>query len=196
MSSDVLACVPTCLCFVPACICGAAGLQLLTLAASVWVSVWVDPHSVEHHHSFPASLWKQQVRDALRAFQSLPARAGADELSHDAQYLRLFPTLVAPLLPPLPPLAPPPPPHKHRQHSQVFYAQVYAIIVGIMSVFGLLRMVGMALGALRAATQLHNGMVSALLRTTCRFYDLNPVGRIMNRCGVMPALLVGWLAGR
>lgn len=123
--------------------------------------------------------------------QSLPARAGADEFSHVAQYLRLSPTLVAPLHP----APPPPPPHKHRQHSQAFYAQVYAIIVGIMSVFGLLRMVGMALGALRAATQLHNGMVSALLRTTCRFYDLNPVGRIMNRCGVMTALLVGWLTG-
>jgi hypothetical protein len=74
MSSDVLACVPTCLCFVPSSVCGAAGLQLLTLAASVWVSVWVDPHSVEHHHSFPASLWKQQVRRATNAPISSRAR--------------------------------------------------------------------------------------------------------------------------
>jgi ABC-type multidrug transport system fused ATPase/permease subunit len=116
-----------------------------------------------------------------RALERMSSRMMLNIFACPQPLLRLF----------FPPPTPRPPTttiHTHRQHSQAFYAQVYAIIVGIMSVFGLLRMVGMALGALRAATQLHNGMVSALLRTTCRFYDLNPVGRIMNRCGVIAAL--------
>ena len=153
--------------------------QLLTLAASVWVSIWVDPHSAKHY-PFPISLWKEQVATQESGFPAsrypppLASRAPCWKGKPDAGRSHRAPS------------SPPPRPIvavSSPQHSQAFYAQAYAVIVGVMTLMGLLRMFGMALGALRASTYLHNTMVSTLLHTTCRFFDLNPVGRLMNRCG-------------
>ena len=69
-----------------------------------------------------------------------------------------------------------------QQHSQEYYAEVYTGIVGVTAVLSLLRLVGMAVGSIRAANIMHNAMATSLMLTTCRFYDVNPVGRIMNRC--------------
>ena len=72
---------------------------------------------------------------------------------------------------------------------------MYAILVGVTGLLSLLRLVGMAVGSIRAANVLHNAMACSLLLTTCRFFDVNPVGRIMNRYAhstLPPPAAGGW----
>ncbi len=87
-----------------------------------------------------------------------------------------------------------PPPHNSRRwlhhfdalwqepHDKRFYSLVYVIIVVVTAAFGAIRVFLMAYGAFRASTTLFNRMVRGLIYTSSRFFDTNPLGRIMNRC--------------
>ncbi|CAK4112229.1 unnamed protein product [Aphanomyces euteiches] len=62
-----------------------------------------------------------------------------------------------------------------------YYLSIYALlsVVGVLST--VLRSLTVYLGALRASKVLFNDMTNALLRAPMRFFDQNPVGRILNR---------------
>jgi ABC-type multidrug transport system fused ATPase/permease subunit len=62
-----------------------------------------------------------------------------------------------------------------------FYVGIYAVF-GLVGVLGLtLRAIAIAIHRLRASKQLHNDLTERILRAPVAFFDVTPVGRILNR---------------
>ncbi|XP_075896037.1 ATP-binding cassette sub-family C member 4-like isoform X2 [Nelusetta ayraudi] len=68
-----------------------------------------------------------------------------------------------------------------RQLDLDLYLGVYAGLTATPVVFGFLRSLLFFHVLVRSAQNLHDSMFSAILRTPVRFFDVNPIGRILNR---------------
>ena len=62
-----------------------------------------------------------------------------------------------------------------------FYLIVYGSIGGGQALFSLLYSLTMLLGAIRASRTLHHKLIVNILRLPMTFFDITPLGRIMNR---------------
>ncbi|XP_074520424.1 ATP-binding cassette sub-family C member 4 [Halichoeres trimaculatus] len=62
-----------------------------------------------------------------------------------------------------------------------FYLGIYGGLTIATIVFGFIRNVVLFHVLVRCAQALHNRMFDAILRTPVRFFDINPIGRILNR---------------
>ncbi|XP_069001598.1 ATP-binding cassette sub-family C member 4-like [Embiotoca jacksoni] len=62
-----------------------------------------------------------------------------------------------------------------------FYLGVYAGLTAAAVVFSYVRSLVIFHGLVRSAQTLHNGMFDAVIRTPVAFFDVNPIGRILNR---------------
>uniref|UniRef100_A0A8C7QZZ1 Multidrug resistance-associated protein 4 n=2 Tax=Oncorhynchus mykiss TaxID=8022 RepID=A0A8C7QZZ1_ONCMY len=62
-----------------------------------------------------------------------------------------------------------------------FYMGIYAGLTLASVIFGFARSLVMFNVLVKAAQSLHNRMFISLLRTPVRFFDINPIGRILNR---------------
>uniref|UniRef100_A0A8C1LBQ9 Cystic fibrosis transmembrane conductance regulator n=1 Tax=Cyprinus carpio TaxID=7962 RepID=A0A8C1LBQ9_CYPCA len=62
-----------------------------------------------------------------------------------------------------------------------FYLGVYAGLTGATIIFGFMRSLFMFNALVSSAETLHNRMFNSILRTPVRFFDINPIGRILNR---------------
>ncbi|XP_028992903.1 multidrug resistance-associated protein 4 isoform X2 [Betta splendens] len=62
-----------------------------------------------------------------------------------------------------------------------FYLGIYGGLTAATIVFGFLRNLVLFNVLVRCAQCLHNRMFSAILRTPVRFFDINPIGRVLNR---------------
>ncbi|KAM4772481.1 ATP-binding cassette sub-family C member 10 [Rhinophrynus dorsalis] len=65
--------------------------------------------------------------------------------------------------------------------SITFYLSVYGGIAAANSIFTALRALLFALGTVRAATVIHRRLLGRILRATVTFFDVTPIGRIINR---------------
>ncbi|XP_049919634.1 ATP-binding cassette sub-family C member 4-like isoform X3 [Epinephelus moara] len=62
-----------------------------------------------------------------------------------------------------------------------FYLGIYSGLTAAAVVFGYTRSLVIFHGLVRSSQALHNSMFSAVIRTPVRFFDVNPIGRILNR---------------
>lgn len=62
-----------------------------------------------------------------------------------------------------------------------FYLGIYAGLTGATIIFGFMRGLIMFNALVNSAETLHNRMFNSILRTPVRFFDINPIGRILNR---------------
>ncbi|KAF4523999.1 hypothetical protein B566_EDAN013841 [Ephemera danica] len=62
-----------------------------------------------------------------------------------------------------------------------FYLAVYGCIAGLNSIFTLFRAFLFAYGGVHAATSVHKKLLRSVIRAKAVFFDLTPVGRILNR---------------
>ncbi|CAB1327868.1 unnamed protein product [Coregonus sp. 'balchen'] len=62
-----------------------------------------------------------------------------------------------------------------------FYLGIYAGLTGATLIFGFARSLVMFNLLVKAAQSLHNRMFNSILRTPVRFFDINPIGRVLNR---------------
>uniref|UniRef100_A0A8C4HKF5 Multidrug resistance-associated protein 4 n=1 Tax=Dicentrarchus labrax TaxID=13489 RepID=A0A8C4HKF5_DICLA len=62
-----------------------------------------------------------------------------------------------------------------------FYLGVYGGLTVATIIFGFMRNLLLFNVLVRCAQSLHNRMFSAILRTPVRFFDVNPIGRVLNR---------------
>uniref|UniRef100_A0A4W5MSP1 Cystic fibrosis transmembrane conductance regulator n=1 Tax=Hucho hucho TaxID=62062 RepID=A0A4W5MSP1_9TELE len=62
-----------------------------------------------------------------------------------------------------------------------FYLGIYAGLTGATLIFGFARSLVMFNVLVKAAQSLHNRMFNSILRTPVRFFDVNPIGRVLNR---------------
>ncbi|KAJ1347867.1 Multidrug resistance-associated protein 5 [Parelaphostrongylus tenuis] len=62
-----------------------------------------------------------------------------------------------------------------------YYSTVYGISLVILFLSGLLKAMIFVKVSLNAASRLHNGMFSSMIRGTVGFFDSTPTGRILNR---------------
>ncbi|KAM9766341.1 ATP-binding cassette sub-family C member 4-like isoform 2-T2 [Menidia menidia] len=69
----------------------------------------------------------------------------------------------------------------HGEFNLTFYLGVYSGLTAAAVVFGFIRSLAIFRGLVKSAQTLHNDMFSAVLRTHVRFFDVNPIGRILNR---------------
>uniref|UniRef100_A0A8D3CD89 Multidrug resistance-associated protein 4 n=1 Tax=Scophthalmus maximus TaxID=52904 RepID=A0A8D3CD89_SCOMX len=65
--------------------------------------------------------------------------------------------------------------------SLTFYLSVYSGLTAAAVVFGYARSLVIFHGLVRSAQTLHDSMFSAVLRAPVAFFDVNPIGRILNR---------------
>uniref|UniRef100_A0A3P9MIE5 Multidrug resistance-associated protein 4 n=1 Tax=Oryzias latipes TaxID=8090 RepID=A0A3P9MIE5_ORYLA len=68
-----------------------------------------------------------------------------------------------------------------RQLDLDLYLGVYAGLTATSVVFGFLRTLVFFNVLVSSAQKLHNSMFDAIIRTSLRFFDANPIGRILNR---------------
>ncbi|KAL6100875.1 abcc4 [Pungitius sinensis] len=68
-----------------------------------------------------------------------------------------------------------------QQMDLDLYLGVYAGLTATSVVFGFLRSLVFFNVLVSSAQTLHNGMFNAILRTPVHFFDINPIGRILNR---------------
>jgi ABC-type multidrug transport system fused ATPase/permease subunit len=66
-------------------------------------------------------------------------------------------------------------------YSNHFYIGIYAALLGAYIISIVAKALLFALFALRASTNLHNGVFSSVLRAPMSFFDSTPLGRILNR---------------
>uniref|UniRef100_UPI003AAC75F7 ATP-binding cassette sub-family C member 4-like n=1 Tax=Centroberyx gerrardi TaxID=166262 RepID=UPI003AAC75F7 len=71
--------------------------------------------------------------------------------------------------------------HSHEELNLSFNLGIYAGLTAAAVIFGYARSLVMFAGLVRSAQTLHNSMFSAILRAPVRFFDINPIGRILNR---------------
>ncbi|KAK7154854.1 hypothetical protein R3I93_009716 [Phoxinus phoxinus] len=62
-----------------------------------------------------------------------------------------------------------------------FYLGIYAGLTGATIIFGFVRFLIMFNCLVRSAETLHSRMFNSILKTPVRFFDINPIGRILNR---------------
>ncbi|XP_042338321.1 ATP-binding cassette sub-family C member 4-like, partial [Plectropomus leopardus] len=62
-----------------------------------------------------------------------------------------------------------------------FYLGVYGGLTAATIVFGFIRNIALFHVLVRSAQALHNCMFNSILRTHVRFFDINPIGRVLNR---------------
>uniref|UniRef100_A0A671PT03 Cystic fibrosis transmembrane conductance regulator n=1 Tax=Sinocyclocheilus anshuiensis TaxID=1608454 RepID=A0A671PT03_9TELE len=62
-----------------------------------------------------------------------------------------------------------------------FYLGIYAGLTGATIIFGFMRSLFMFNALVSSAETLHSRMFNSILRTPVRFFDINPIGRILNR---------------
>ncbi|XP_006804146.1 multidrug resistance-associated protein 4-like isoform X1 [Neolamprologus brichardi] len=68
-----------------------------------------------------------------------------------------------------------------RKFDLNFYLGIYSGLTAAAVVFGFARSLVIFHGLVRSAQTLHNSMFSAVLHTPVSFFDVNPIGRILNR---------------
>lgn len=71
--------------------------------------------------------------------------------------------------------------YKYPQDSTTYYLIVYCALAGANSLFTLARAFLFAYGGLRAAKRLHDTLLQVVIRAKTYFFDITPVGRILNR---------------
>ncbi|XP_041835127.1 ATP-binding cassette sub-family C member 4-like [Melanotaenia boesemani] len=71
--------------------------------------------------------------------------------------------------------------HSDGEFNLTFYLGIYSGLTAAAVVFGYVRSLIMFHGLVKSAKTLHNRMFNAVLRTHVRFFDVNPIGRILNR---------------
>uniref|UniRef100_A0A6Q2ZIN7 ATP-binding cassette sub-family B member 6 n=1 Tax=Esox lucius TaxID=8010 RepID=A0A6Q2ZIN7_ESOLU len=70
----------------------------------------------------------------------------------------------------------------HIYRSSVnFYLTVYGSVAGANTVFTAFRAFLFAYGGIRAASVIHNRLLSTVLKATVTFFDTTPLGRVLNR---------------
>ncbi|KAF6715600.1 Multidrug resistance-associated protein 4 [Oryzias melastigma] len=62
-----------------------------------------------------------------------------------------------------------------------FYLGMYSGLTAAAVVFGFIRSLVIFHSLVKSAQTLHNSMFAAVLRTHVRFFDVNPIGRVLNR---------------
>ncbi|KAM3857219.1 ATP-binding cassette sub-family C member 4-like [Diretmus argenteus] len=62
-----------------------------------------------------------------------------------------------------------------------FYLGIYAGLTAATIIFGFVRCLLLFNVLVKCAQNLHNRMFNAILRTHVRFFDINPIGRVLNR---------------
>ncbi|XP_035533359.1 multidrug resistance-associated protein 4-like [Morone saxatilis] len=68
-----------------------------------------------------------------------------------------------------------------QEFNLTFYLSIYSGLTAAAVVFGYARSLVIFHGLVRSAQALHNSMFSAVIRTPVHFFDVNPIGRILNR---------------
>ncbi|KAJ4924429.1 hypothetical protein JOQ06_000669 [Pogonophryne albipinna] len=68
-----------------------------------------------------------------------------------------------------------------QESDLTFHLGIYAGLTAAAVVFGYMRSLVLFYGLVRSSQTLHNSMFSAVIRTPVRFFDVNPIGRILNR---------------
>uniref|UniRef100_UPI0037E8F146 ATP-binding cassette sub-family C member 4-like n=1 Tax=Semicossyphus pulcher TaxID=241346 RepID=UPI0037E8F146 len=68
-----------------------------------------------------------------------------------------------------------------QDHKLTFHLTIYAGLTAAAVVFGYARSLVIFDSLVRSAQTLHNSMFNAVIRTPVRFFDVNPIGRILNR---------------
>ncbi|XP_076736105.1 ATP-binding cassette sub-family C member 4 [Maylandia zebra] len=69
----------------------------------------------------------------------------------------------------------------YQEFNLSFYLSIYSGLTAAAVVFGFARSLVIFHGLVRSAQTLHNSMFSAVLHTPVSFFDVNPIGRILNR---------------
>ncbi|CAL1598299.1 unnamed protein product [Knipowitschia caucasica] len=69
----------------------------------------------------------------------------------------------------------------HQEKDLNFYLGVYSGLTVAAVFFGYARSLVLFHGLVRSSQSLHNSMFSVVLRCPVRFFDVNPIGRILNR---------------
>ncbi|KAM9835950.1 ATP-binding cassette sub-family C member 4-like [Aulostomus maculatus] len=67
-----------------------------------------------------------------------------------------------------------------EQHLE-FYLGIYGGLTAAVIIFGFMRNLLLFNVLVRCAQALHNRMFTSILRTPVRFFDINPIGRVLNR---------------
>ncbi|XP_049425688.1 multidrug resistance-associated protein 4 [Epinephelus fuscoguttatus] len=62
-----------------------------------------------------------------------------------------------------------------------FYLGIYGGLTAATIIFGFIRNISLFHVLVRCTQTLHNRMFNAILRTHVRFFDINPIGRVLNR---------------
>ncbi|CAJ1086991.1 LOW QUALITY PROTEIN: multidrug resistance-associated protein 4-like [Xyrichtys novacula] len=71
--------------------------------------------------------------------------------------------------------------HSYQESKLTFYLSIYSGLTAAAVLFGFARSLVIFHVLVRAAQTLHNCMFNAIIRTSVRFFDVNPIGRILNR---------------
>ncbi|GFQ88375.1 multidrug resistance-associated protein 7 [Trichonephila clavata] len=70
---------------------------------------------------------------------------------------------------------------KNRERSLTFYLSIYGALAAVNSIFTLFRAFLFAYAGIKAAVTLHNRLLKNIMKAASSFFDITPLGRIMNR---------------
>ncbi len=133
--------------------------QVGSLAANIWIREWANQYQIENVMSFSSNGY---VGNSITMVQEATSRFAQIQQYFDPSKT----SILAKLAPDV---------------NVKYYLTVYAVIGVACMVIALFRDLWLFYGSLNASWKIHNDLMEAVTRATFKFFDVTPLGQIMNR---------------
>ncbi|ORX96337.1 P-loop containing nucleoside triphosphate hydrolase protein [Basidiobolus meristosporus CBS 931.73] len=138
--------------------------QVLSFAQDYWIRVWVGAYDTSDSGPSPSLAVTTNVRDIPSSWVMGVGRSDISlYINANASSFDVASNVVV------------------QEADTMYYIKMYLVLISVSVGFIMSRYATQFYGSLKASASIHSKLMSSILRAPMRFFDVTPVGRIMNR---------------
>ncbi|KAK9710865.1 Transporter of the ATP-binding cassette (ABC) [Basidiobolus ranarum] len=140
--------------------------QMLSVTQDYWIRVWVGAYGTIGSNSNLNNIITTGVRDVSSYWGMGGSRSGLPLYFNSSSFNNIPKTTTSAAT---------------QEVDTLYYVAIYLALVGASVSFIMIRYCIQFYGSLKASLFIHSKLMSTILHAPMRFFDVTPVGRIMNR---------------